>query len=194
VFLVKLSVMAPKTALVLIADGSEEMESVIPINVLRRADVEVTVALVKGTNDVALCSRGVKIVADAGLDEALKTSYDAIVLPGGLGGAETFAADPRVVALVKKQLASGALVAMICASPALVLPAAGVEGRRATCYPALNSRLGDKLTYVPDQNVVIDDNLLTSQGPGTAFDFALAIAKELMGEETYVSVKNAMLL
>jgi len=186
--------MAQKTALVLIADGAEEMEAVIAINVLRRANVKVTVALVKGSAGVALCSRGVKVVADASLDDCLATAYDAVVLPGGLEGAKTFAGDERVLKLLKEQYAAEKLVALICASPALVLPASGLgEGRGVTCYPALKEKLGAAYKHV-DQKVVLDGNLLTSQGPGTAFDFALAIVKELVGEEVRGTVAAAMLL
>jgi len=188
--------MAAKTALVIIADGSEEMEAVISINVLRRANVKVTVALVGGTNGVAVCSREVKVVADCSLEEALAAgSYDAVVLPGGLNGAKTFAADPTVKELLAKQYSAGKIIALICASPALVLPAAGVaEGKKVTCYPALHTQLGDNYKYISDQPVVIDGNLVTSQGPATAFKFGLAVARELVGEQVAEQVGKAMLL
>jgi len=188
--------MASKTALVLIADGSEEMEAVISINVLRRANVKVTVALVSGTNGMATCSREVKVVADVSLQEALTAgSYDAVVLPGGLNGAKTFAADPTVKELCQKQLSSGKILALICASPALVLPSAGIaSGRKVTCYPALHPQLGDAYTYVDDKPVVVDGNLVTSQGPGTAFEFGLSVAQELVGAEAAGQVRKAMLL
>jgi len=188
--------MSGKTALVLITDGAEEMEAVISINVLRRANVAVTVALVGGSGGVAACSRGVKVVADCALTEAVaKGPYDALVLPGGLAGAQTFAKDAAVQEAVKRHYADGRLLAAICASPAFALPPCGVgAGKRVTCYPALSPHLGDAYTYVKEEKVVLDGKLLTSQGPGTAFDFALAIAEQLVGEKGAGEVRAAMLL
>jgi len=188
--------MSGKTALVLITDGAEEMEAVISINVLRRANVEVTVALVGGSGGVATCSRKVKVVADCTLTEALaKGAYDALVLPGGLAGAQTFAKDATVQEAIKKHYGDGRLLAAICASPAIALPPSGVgAGQRVTCYPALAQHLGDNYTYVKAEKVVVDGQLLTSQGPGTAFDFALAIVKQLLGEKVEGEVRAAMLL
>jgi len=189
--------MSGKSALVIITDGTEEMEAVIAINVLRRANVAVTVALLGGSGGAATCSRAVKVVGDSTLTEALASgvAYDVLVLPGGLTGAQAFAKDTTVQEAVKKQYASGRLLAAICASPAIALPPCGVgEGKRVTCYPALAQHLGDKYTYVKEDKVVLDGNLLTSQGPGTAFDFALAIVKEVVGAAKEAEVRGAMLL
>ncbi|XP_018020352.1 protein dj-1beta [Hyalella azteca] len=185
-----------KTALVLIADGSEEMEAVISIDVLRRAGLHVTVGLVSGTAGIATCGKGVKLAGDVSFAEAESLGpYDVVVVPGGMGGSNIMAADSGVKKLLSEQYASGRKVAAICAAPALVLTAAGVgEGKRVTCYPSMESHFGDKYTYVAGEKVVVDGNLITSQGPGTAFDFALKVAEEIVGAEKSKAVAKAMLL
>ncbi|KAL0282615.1 UNVERIFIED_CONTAM: protein DJ-1B [Sesamum angustifolium] len=129
--------------LVPIADGTEEMEAVIIIDVLRRAKAEVVVASVEDKLEI-LASRKVKLVADVLLDEAANRSYDLIVLPGGLGGAQTFANSEKLVNLLKKQRESNKLYGAICASPALVLEAHGLlKGKKATAFPAMCNKLSD---------------------------------------------------
>lgn len=185
-----------KTALVLLADGAEEMEATISINVLRRGGVQAVMGLVGGRGGLATGSRGICIAGDVSLAEALSMGpYDAVVLPGGMGGAKALAADDAVKKLLVEQFQSGKIVAAICAAPALVLPAAGVgEGRRVTCYPSLETGFGDKYTYVADEKVVQDGNLITSQGPGTAFDFALKLVAAIVSEEKSQEVRKALLL
>ncbi|KAF2348883.1 Protein DJ-1 [Trinorchestia longiramus] len=185
-----------KTALVLIADGSEEMEAVISIDVLRRAGIRAIVGLVGGSAGIATCGKGVKLAGDVSFAEAESLGpFDVVVVPGGMGGSKALAADAGVKKLLADQYAAGRTVAAICAAPAVVLTAAGVgEGKRVTCYPSLESGFGDKYNYIADEKVVVDGNLITSQGPGTAFDFALKVASELVGEEKAKSVAKAMLL
>ncbi|KAL2923756.1 Protein DJ-1-like protein B, partial [Bienertia sinuspersici] len=111
--------------LVPIADGSEEMEAVIIIDVLRRAKAKVVVASV-GEKLEILASRKVKLVADTHLDEVAKISYDLIVLPGGIGGAQAFAASGKLVEILKKQREANKPYGAICESPALVLEPHGL--------------------------------------------------------------------
>jgi len=188
--------MADKTALVIITDGSEEIEAVVTIDVLRRAGVKALVAVLEVSGGIVTCSRDVKLAGDVSFQESLSAGpYDAVVLPGGMPGAKTFAASEGVKKLLVEQYNAGRIVAAICASPALVLPAAGIaEGKRVTCYPSLESNFGDKYTYVADEKVVIDGNLITSQGPGTAFDFALELTGALVGQEKSKEVRKALLL
>ncbi|KAL0406747.1 UNVERIFIED_CONTAM: protein DJ-1B [Sesamum latifolium] len=157
--------------LVPIADGTEEMEAVIIIDVLRRAKAEVVVASVEDKLEI-LASRKVKLVADVLLDEAANRSYDLIVLPGGLGGAQTFANSEKLVNLLKKQRESNKLYGAICASPALVLEAHGLlKGKKATAFPAMCNKLSDPSEA--ENRVVVDGNLVTSRGPGTPWSFPL---------------------
>lgn len=177
--------------LVPIADGSEEMEAVITIDVLRRAKAKVVVASVGDKLEI-VASRKVKLVADTLLDEAAKSSYDLIVLPGGLGGAQAFAASKKLVELLKKQRESNKLYGAICASPALVLEPHGLlKGKKATAFPPMCNKLSDPSEI--ENRVVIDGNLITSRGPGTSMEFALAIVEKFFGREKAIEIAKTML-
>ncbi|TKY49157.1 DJ-1-like B [Spatholobus suberectus] len=171
----------PPKILVPIANGSEEMEAVIIIDILRRAKAKVVVASVEDTLEI-VASRKVKLEADMLLDEAAKLSYDLIVLPGGLGGAQAFANSETLVSLLKKQRESNKYYGAICASPALVLEPHGLlKGKKATAFPALCNKLSDQSEV--ENRVVVDGNLITSRGPGTSIEFALAIVEKLFGRK-----------
>ncbi|TPX68320.1 hypothetical protein SpCBS45565_g03192 [Spizellomyces sp. 'palustris'] len=173
--------MAPR-ALVLITDGNEEMEAVISIDILRRGGVDVTVAGLNGPNTVE-CSRHVKIVPDIGLAAVKdKTAFDAIILPGGMGGAEAFSKSSTVHGLLNQYYSQQKLVAIICASPIVLKAAQVAKGRSVTSHPSVKDQLVQDYNY-KEERVVVDGNLITSRGPGTAFEFALAVVKKLQGPE-----------
>ena len=178
------------SVLVPIADGTEEMEAVILVDVLRRASIRVVVA---GLNSLTItASRGVRLTADALWADARHQAFDAVALPGGAQGAASMLADRSMLELVREYHAAGKLVAAICAAP-LVLQAAGIlEGRRVTCHPAVRAQLRSG-EYRPEP-VVADGNLLTSQGPGTAMVFALAIVARLAGTAQAEAVASGMVL
>lgn len=178
--------------LVLIANGSEEMEATITIDMLRRAGLEVEVASVAKRKTVK-CSRGVNIKADIKL-EGYKRTPEAIVLPGGGQGAKNLAQSKKVNKLLKKMNKENKLIAAICASPAVVLAPTGIlDDKKATCYPGMEEKFEDTTTDLYAK-VVVDDNIITSQGPGTAFYFALEIIKYLIGEEKANEVKEKTLI
>jgi 4-methyl-5(b-hydroxyethyl)-thiazole monophosphate biosynthesis len=144
---------APRTVLVPIATGSEELEAVAVIDILVRAGAAVTVASVSGSLQVT-CSRGVKLVADALLDELADTAYDAIVLPGGMPGAEHLANSAALERMLRAHAAAGRLTAAICAAPVVVLQKHGLlAGRAATAHPAFSDKLPDQAA-VPTRVVV----------------------------------------
>ncbi|KAK8986448.1 hypothetical protein V6N11_010004 [Hibiscus sabdariffa] len=177
--------------LVPIADGSEEMEAVMIIDILRRAKANVVVASV-GDNLEILASRKVKLVADMLLEEAAKLSYDLIVLPGGLGGAQAFANSDKLVSLLKKQAESNKPYGAICASPALVLePHGSLKGKKATAFPAMCDKLSDK-SFI-DNRVVVDGNLITSRGPGTSMEFALGIVEKFFGRPKALELAKVLI-
>ncbi|XP_011188284.2 protein dj-1beta [Zeugodacus cucurbitae] len=182
-----------KTALVILAPGSEEMEFVIAADVLRRAGVKVTVAGLSGV-DAVKCSRDVCIVPDTSFDIAKGGIYDAIVLPGGLGGAKAMSESAELGALLKEQEAAGRIVAAICAAPTALLAHGIGSGKNLTAYPSVKGKLKDAYKYIDDQNVVQDGNLITSRGPGTAFDFGLKLAEVLTGSDKAKDVAKGMLL
>ncbi|KAI0487975.1 hypothetical protein KFK09_027798 [Dendrobium nobile] len=167
--------------LVPIANGSEEMEAVIIIDTLRRANANVVVASVEEKLQI-IASRKVKIVADVLLDDAAQMQYDLIVLPGGLPGAQAFSNSEKLVNLIKKQAESNKPYGAICASPAIVLEHHGLlKGKKATAFPALCNKLADPSES--ENRVLVDGNLITSRGPGTSMEFALGIVEKLYGRE-----------
>ncbi len=180
-----------KKVLVPIADGTEEIEAVCIIDTLRRAEVEVTVASVDGPQVTA--SRGVKLVADARIADCAGRTYDCIALPGGMPGAEHLRDSAELIEMLKQQKQAGRLYGAICASPAVALyPHGLLEGIRATCYPSMRSTLDP--AYASDERVVVDKNCVTSQGPGTAIEFALKLVELLFGPQKAKEVGGPMLV
>ena len=183
--------MVKPKVIVPLADGAEEMEAVIIIDVLRRGDLEVTAASIK-SDKVINCSRGVTLVADVLWDDIEPANYDAVILPGGAVGADNLARFSPLAETIREFQASGKLVGAICAAP-LVLQNAGVlRGVPATCYPTLGSELNQS-EFVPER-VVKSGNIITSQGPGTAMEFALAVLEYLADSATAESVKSGLIM
>lgn len=180
---------APRV-LVPIANGSEEMEAVIIIDVLRRAGMSVVVASVE--NDLQIeASRKVNIVADKLIQDVQGSSFDLIVLPGGMPGAERLRDCEALKGLLKKQAEEKRAFGAICAAPAVVLEAYGLlKEKKATCHPAFVGKLSDQ--SVVETRVVVDGLSITSRGPGTAMEFALSIVEKYFGEERAVSIAEAM--
>jgi len=171
--------MMKNKALIVLAKGFEEVEAVVPIDVLRRAEIDVTVAGL--TEKSVTGAHGITIVADTVFADN-DGIPDAIVLPGGMPGAENLAGSSKLRDLIVRMDSEKKLVAAICASPALVLEPAGVlKNRAATCYPGLESNFSADVKFSEDK-VVSDGNIITSCGPGTALLFALRIVDALAGE------------
>lgn len=180
-----------KQALVFLAEGVEEMEAVIAVDVLRRAGIEVVTASTGAALEV-LASRGVRLLADAMLETIDPAAFDAVVIPGGAGGSRRLSQDPRVLQIVRDAARAGRCVAAVCAGP-LVLQAAGVlAGVRITCHPGVRDQF--PADRVCDARVVEDGLFITSQGPGTSLEFALAIAARLVGAEIASRVGDGLLL
>ena len=180
-----------KKVLVPIAEGTEEIEAVCIIDVLRRAGADVVVASV-GEKAVT-CSRGLKIVADERLAECMTETFDLIALPGGIPGAENLRDSGNLTDLLKAQAAAGGLFGAICASPAVVLQTHGLlENRRATTHPGFVDQLTPNDAI--ESRVVVDGNCVTSRGPGTALEFALKLVELLYGEEKAKEVGEPMVL
>ncbi len=177
--------------LVLVADGSEEMEAIITIDVLRRAGWDVTIAAVKAECTIT-ASRGVRIHADVCFDELEENVFDLIVLPGGKGGTDILSAKDTVRTLLQTHDATKKTIAAICAAP-LILDKAGIlRQRRYTCYPGLEEGITEGQHC--NEDVVEDENLITSQGPGTTFAFALAIVERFEDKKTADALRRQMIL
>ena len=183
--------MNPKV-LVPIAEGTEEIEAVCIVDVLRRAGAEVTVASVEDDLQIT-ASRGVKIVADARIEHCTDQTYDLIVLPGGMPGAERLRDSKMLVDLLRRQKEAQKPYAAICAAPAVALEPHGLlEGRKATTHPGYVDRLKD--ASAAGSRVVADGNVVTSRAPGTAIEFALELVAMLFGKETAEEVAEPMLV
>jgi len=165
--------------LIPLAQGCEELEAVTVIDLLRRAGIEVVTAGLD--NHPVRASRGVMLIPDTSLDEALKRDYDMVVLPGGAQGAERLDSDPRVHALLIKMAANGKFTAAICAAPKVLGAAGLLRGKRATGYPGILRAMNFADVTVTDEALVQDGKVITSRGPGTAMDFALALIESLAG-------------
>ncbi|AUX92646.1 protein deglycase YajL [Mixta gaviniae] len=184
------------SALVCLAHGTEEIEAVTVIDLLVRAGITVTTASVNGDGDRQIvCSRGVTLLADALLVDVADNDYDAIVLPGGLKGAQAFHDSPLLVEAVQQFHLSGRIVAAICAAAGTVLvPHDLFPIGNMTGFPGLKETIPDDKWV--EKRVVWDPrvNLLTSQGPGTAMDFALKLIDLLVGKEKAAEVASQLVL
>jgi len=180
--------------LVPIADGTEELEAVTVIDVMRRAGAEVCVASVMPKRHTVVASRGVKLGADCSIDSCLNTSWDLIVLPGGMPGAEHLHDSDDLMTLVKAQLNEHRWLGAICAAPAVVLGRHGlIKNFSATCYPGFQQELQQQVEHVAHKRVVVDHKLVTSQGPGTAAEFTLTLVSLIYGDEKAAQVAAGML-
>ncbi len=181
-----------KKVLVPIADGSEEIEAVCIIDVLRRAGADVTVASVMEDLTVT-ASRGVKITADKGIAECGAGEYDLIALPGGMPGAEHLRDSAPLLRMLKQQQEKGKLRGAICAAPAVVFQHHGLlDGLRATAHPGFIDRLDGPHALM--DRVVADGGVVTSRGPGTAIEFALKLVSLLYDDRAAAAIAEAMVV
>lgn len=180
-----------KRVLVPIADGTEELEAVGIIDILRRAGADVVVSSVGDLQITA--SRDVKLEADTFISECTEETFDLIALPGGMPGAEHLRDSEELVKMLKHQKEEGRLYAAICASPAVVFQPHGLlSGKKATCHPGRVNNLENK--EAANLRVVVDGNCITSQGPGTVMEFALKLVELLFGEEKMKEVAGPLVM
>jgi len=178
------------SVLIPLAEGSEELEAVTIIDLLRRAGIEVTTA---GLSDGPVkASRGVTLIPDTTLDAVMKQGFDMVALPGGLPGSDYFDRDPRIRELLKRTAEQGGFVAAICAAPKVLARVGLLNGKRATCYPGVLGRMDFPLVGVKDEPVVVDGNVITGRGPGTAMDFALQLIESLVGRDKRDEVEEGL--
>ena len=178
-----------KHVLVPLAQGIEEMEAITIIDVLRRAGAQVTAASVDDID--MLASRGTRLRADCLIGDCMDTSWDLIVLPGGIPGAENLKASEELAQLLKAQAASDKYYGAICASPAVVLHHHGlVRPGAVTCHPGFSHMIENG--NIEDLSVVVDGNCITSKGAGTALAFALKLTELLYSRETVQDVRAGM--
>lgn len=178
---------------ILLGTGFEEIEALATADVLRRGGVEVALTGI-GAPAVA-GGHGIVVTADQAVEEVTLSEGDVVVLPGGLGGVESIEKSEAAMALVKQAAVDeGMYLAAICAAPSM-LARCGIlgAGDDAVCYPGMEDEmLRAGVTAHMDASVVVDGQLITGRGPGSAIDFALALLEALKGEETARQVQGGM--
>lgn len=182
-----------KQVVVPLAHGFEEIEAVTVVDILRRAGISVTIAGVEaGTPPCAVEGRtGIKLVPDLSLDEVKASDFDMVVLPGGLKGTQTLQTDPRVARLLRSFQEGERYIAAICAAPTVLAAHGMIAGRKLTSHPSVQAQLPGAL--YDEGRVVIDGKLVTSRGPGTAMEFAMALVEILMGRQKVEEVNQGVL-
>ena len=175
---------------IFMADGCEEIEGLTVVDIVRRAKMDITMISVNGKREVT-SSHGVTFLTDAVAEEVDYDALDGIVLPGGMPGTLQLGDHERVNGIIREFAEQKKLVAAICAAPS-VLGAAGIlEGKTAVCHPGFEGELkGANVIY---ENVAVDENIITSRGMGTAFDFGLAIVSYFMDDEVVADVRTHMI-
>ncbi|MFQ5597057.1 MAG: DJ-1 family glyoxalase III [Nitrospiria bacterium] len=178
-----------KKALVLLAPGFEEIETVTVIDILRRAGVQVTAA---ATVDGPIeGSRKVKLVADGLIDAVRGADFDLIVLPGGQPGTRNLGSDPRVKNILDEAMENDRLISAICAAPSVLSSYGFIKGKKATSHPSVRPDLRD-VDY-QEARVVVDGNWVTSRSPGTAMEFAFKLVELLKGPEMVAKVNDGVM-
>jgi len=176
--------------LIPLAEGVEDMEAAILIDVFRRAGWRVTT--VGMTEGLIRGARGIRMAPDAFWPEIHPEGFDLMVLPGGKGGVENLRRHSDLRDALQRAQAAGKWICALCAGPLVLVDAGLLTGRRATCYPGLELGVTGPI-WLRDR-VVIDGNLVTSQGPGTCFEFALAIIEKLEGAAKAKALAAELLL
>jgi len=180
-----------KKVLIPLAPGCEELESVTLIDILRRGGIAVVTASLDGNPVKA--SRGVVLVADTTLDTAMKQDgFDMVVVPGGMGGSTALAEHDAFVAYLRTMYEAGKYVGAICAAPMVLGKAGLLNGHAFTAYPGVLNEAEFEGSRYMGTAVEVDDRLLTSRGPGTALDFALALVGILAGADVRDRVEKEL--
>ena len=178
-------------ALIILADGFEEVEAITSIDILRRAQVDVIIAALSAKPVTG--AHGIKINADILLDQ-FNQDIDALVLPGGSPGSENLNKSKKVHEIISRAFKANKVVAAICAAPALVLEPAGIlKNKRATCYPGMEKLFSRNVKFV-EEAVVRDGNLITGRGIGAALRFALCIVEALIDKPTAEALAEKVLV
>lgn len=177
--------------LIPLATGCEELEAVTIIDLLRRAEINVITASLTEQRQVK-ASRGVELVADATLESVMLDAFDMVILPGGQPGTDNLNNDPHIHAILKRLTQANKAIAAICAAPLVLATAGLLDGKLATCYPGALDPTKWPATSLKEDAVVIDGNIITSKGPGTAIDFALTIIEYLTDQSTRKTVNTGL--
>ena len=184
--------MSDKTIAVFLAPGCEEIEALTVVDILFRAGIPCdTISVAEGREVTS--SHSVTMVADRHVSDADLDAYDMLVLPGGIPGTPNLHACDKLMDAVRAFAEAGRPLSAICAAPSIFAKEGLLEGRRATSNPGFQKVLAERgANLVPDEPVVVDGNFTTSQGMGTAIDFALEIVRRYKGDDEVERLKGAV--
>lgn len=185
--------MKSQTSYIFLAPGFEEIEALATVDAMRRAGMKVVEVAVADTKNVT-GTTGQTVIADTLITDINTDDAEWIIIPGGQPGADNLHASSKVNEIIKKQSDRGGKIAAICAGPAVVVAPTGIlKGKKATCYPGLGDMIeSNGGTYVKEP-VVIDGNVITSEGPGTTLKFAKAIICASEGKQKADETLSSML-
>jgi len=176
--------------LVPLAQGCEELEAITITDLLVRAGISVTTC---GLDEQPVkASRGTTIIPDTSINNVMNETFDLIVLPGGLPGADHLRDNKQLQSLLKKQAQNNKYLAAICAAPKALAKAGVLEGKTATGFPGVLEALNDQNISISENAIEIDGKIVTSRGPGTAMDFALTLIELLDGREKRDEVEQQL--
>jgi 4-methyl-5(b-hydroxyethyl)-thiazole monophosphate biosynthesis len=171
-----------------LAEGFEEIEAITIVDMLRRAEIQVTIAYLK--KNPVTGSHSITVTADKNIDDVRASDFDCIVLPGGMPGSQNLKEDERIIGLVREFSAAGKITAALCAAPQVLGHAGVLKGKQATCFPGFESQMTGA-EHIPEP-VVRDGNIITGKGPGCAIPFALELVASLAGKEKADRLKESM--
>lgn len=176
---------------IFLANGFEDIEALTPLDVLRRAGLDVKLVSIDSELEVK-SSHGVSVLADATLNSIDLSDSEAMIIPGGMPGTSNLRDNLMLRKALQIQNAAGRLICAICAGP-IVLSAAGVlKARKATCYPGFEEQLPE--TVHSTALVEEDGNIITGRGPGAAMDFAFAILQRFVSCDVVKKMRQVMIL
>lgn len=168
---------------VFLAEGFEELEALTPVDLIRRAGIEVRTVAVGGVGgNKVKGAHGIEVMADIKDTELCDRRPRAVILPGGMPGTTNLGLSDTVAITLDNALSNGSLVCAICAAPSVLGKVGYLDGRRATCFPGFEKYLEGAV--ISDARVVRDGNIITAKGAGCATEFALAIIEALADAET----------
>lgn len=174
---------------ILLGNGFEEAEALLPADLLRRSGTDVALTSLEG--DLVAGSHNITVKADKALADIDPKAVELLMLPGGLGGVKALGADPRVKTLVHAVLGQGGYVAAICAAPTLLAAFGLLEGKKAVCYPGMEDEMAGAVMQ-PSVPFVVDGHIVTGEAAGAVFPFGLKLVELLNGPKTAQKVKDAV--
>ena len=175
----------------LLGTGFEETEAIAPLDLLRRAGIEILTVGINGKTVYG--GHGIGIEADILLSEIDLTNMDMIILPGGLGGVASISASQEALDAVRFAYENGKFTAAICAGPTILAKLGITDGKNVTCYPGCETQMGSA-NYLADQAAVRDGNVITGTSAGCAIPFGLALISALKGEEAAIKIQKQIVI